>query len=354
MQEQSRPRGSSSRQVRALVIEAARRAVVRRIEVPAPRMGQVRLAVHHVGLCGSDLHYYSAGANGAFVMREPLIPGHELSGVVESDPSGELAPGTPVTVHPARFGVRDDRFAESPHLWPGGSYLGSASTWPHTQGALSELLVVEQEMVRTLPPDLPVRRAVLAEPLAVALHGMAQATSVGARLPGAKVLVAGAGPIGLLAVAAAVDAGAESVTAADVLPGPLGRAVEQGAGRTVDVSVEALPENTFDVVLECSGTAASIGAALQAVRPAGVVVQVGMVPTTPRPMDLSPVIAKEVRYVGTFRFDEEIEAAMDLLARRPQIEQVITHELDPGDPEALFAAAGDAERSGKVISAYWG
>ncbi|MDZ5077810.1 zinc-binding dehydrogenase [Nesterenkonia sp. HG001] len=343
----------SSREVRALFIDAAEQAAVRRVDVPAPEAGQVRLEVHHVGICGSDLHYYYEGANGAFVVREPLIPGHELSGVVEHDPAGELAPGTPVTVHPARFGERDARFADAPHLWPGGSYLGSASTWPHTQGALSELLVVERDMVRLLPPELPVRRAVLAEPLAVSLHALTQARGAGAQLEGARVLVTGAGPIGLLAVAAAVDAGAAAVTAADVLPGPLERARGQGAQDTVDVSTDALPQSSFDVVLECSGATAAIGSVLQAVRPAGVVVQVGMVPAEPRPVDLSPFIAKEVRYVGTFRFHEEIDAAISLLARRPQIEAVITHELPPEDPEGLFSAARDSASSGKVISAPW-
>ncbi|MGQ7785856.1 zinc-binding dehydrogenase [Nesterenkonia sp. K-15-9-6] len=344
---------AGSREVRALFIDGAEQAQVRRTVVPPPSPGQVRIAVHHVGVCGSDLHYFQQGANGAFEVREPLIPGHELSGEVEHDPSGGWAPGTPVTVHPARFGTRDPRIAEAPHLWPDGSYLGSASTWPHTQGALTELLLVDREMVRPLPRELPVRRAVLAEPLGVALHALAQARTVGAAVQGARVLVAGAGPIGLLAVAALRDAGAAEVTVADVLAEPLERARGQGADGAVDVSREELPASAYDLVLECSGAAASISAVLKAVRPAGVVVQVGMVPAEPRPVDLAPFIAKEVRYVGTFRFHEEIDAAVEMLARRPEIESVITHELDPGDPAVLFAAAGDAQASGKVITARW-
>lgn len=337
----------------ALFIDAKEQAEVRSVPVPSPDADQVRLRVEHVGICGSDLHYYYEGANGAFVVKEPLVPGHELSGVVDYDPSGQLAAGTAVTVHPARFGVPDDRFGDAPQLWPKGSYLGSASTWPHTQGALSEFLVVEAEMVRVLPQGLPVRRAVLAEPLAVALHAIEQAKSVGAQLNGAKVLVAGAGPIGLLAVAAAVAAGAAEVTASDVFAEPLQRAVQLGAQHVVDVSEQKLPESEFDVVLECSAAAPSISAALKAVRPAGVVVQVGMVPAEPRPLDISPFIAKEVRYVGTFRFAQEISAAVELLAARPEIEQVITHEISPQDPHALFAAAKDSRVSGKVISAPW-
>ncbi len=233
--------------MKSLLIEKALTAEVREVAVPEPGEGQVRLRVEYVGICGSDLHYYYEGANGAFVVREPLVPGHELSGRVDLDPSGALAPGTPVTVHPARFGTPRPGIEDAPHLWPGGSYLGSASTWPHTQGAASEYLVVEADMVRVLPQELPVRRAVLAEPLAVALHALGKAGDV----EGLEVLVTGSGPIGLMAVAAAVAAGAR-VTATDVLAGPLERAAALGAAATVDVSTEAVEANAYAVVLECS------------------------------------------------------------------------------------------------------
>src|ERR1019366_64726 len=102
--------------------------------IPEPQEDQLRIKVSFVGVCGSDLHYYFEGANGAFVVREPLIPGHEVSCTVDLDRSGTWAPGTPVTVHPAHFGDSEPGLEHHPHLWPNGAYLGSASTWPHTQG----------------------------------------------------------------------------------------------------------------------------------------------------------------------------------------------------------------------------
>ncbi|GAB3178224.1 L-idonate 5-dehydrogenase [Nesterenkonia halophila] len=343
--------GSAPTTMRALLIDAAETVAIREVPAPEPGPGQVRLRIRHVGICGSDLHYYADGANGAFAVREPLVPGHELSATVDQDPAGRWEPGTPVTVHPARFGDRDARFAEAPNLFAGGSYLGSASTWPHTQGALSELLVVEADMLRALPAGLSPRTAVLAEPLGVALHALTQARSVGAALDGARVLVAGAGPIGLLAVAAARDAGAV-VDACDVREGPLERARAQGAEQVLRADREAPEAGAYDVVLECSAAPSSISAALQAVRPAGVVVQVGMVPPERQEIALAPLIAREVRLVGAFRFVDEIDDAVELLARRPQIGAVITHELDPERPEELFAAAGDSESSGKVIASW--
>ncbi|GAA4197152.1 L-idonate 5-dehydrogenase [Microbacterium oryzae] len=333
--------------MRAAFIDGKEQIDVRNAPAPEPGAGEVRVRVEFVGICGSDLHYYFEGANGEYVVREPLVPGHELSGRVDLDPSGRLAPGTAVTVHPARFGSPERGIEGDRHLWPGGSYLGSASTWPHTQGAMSELLVVGEDMVRVLPGGLPVRRAVLAEPLAVALHAAARAGD----LAGARVLVSGAGPIGLLAVAAVRARGAAHVTVSDVLEAPLERARALGADAVVRVGVDELPGNAFDVVLECSGAPVAISAAGGAVRRRGVVVQVGMVPNEPRPVNLAPFISKEVALVGTFRFDDEIDEAVTLLTARPEIEQVVTHVLPLDDVADAFALARDSQTSSKVVIA---
>jgi len=335
--------------MRAAFIESAKNIVIRDVPTPEPAEGQVRVRIEYVGICGSDLHYYYEGANGAFVVREPLVPGHEVSGHVDFDPSGEFAAGTPITIHPATFGTPGENIADEPHLWPGGAYLGSASTWPHTQGGLSEFLIVDRAMLRVLPEGLPVRRAALAEPLAVALHGLAKAGDVAGR----RVLVTGSGPIGLLAIAAAVSAGAAEVHATDVLEGPLSRAKALGATEVFDVTRDEVPESAYDVVLECSGVAPSVSTALRAARIAGTVVQVGMVPNEPRPINIAPFISKELRWFGTFRFKDEIDAAVALLLAQPRIEEVVTHEFAADDIEAAFAAARDSEASGKVLVAVW-
>ncbi|WP_029149261.1 L-idonate 5-dehydrogenase [Microbacterium indicum] len=331
--------------MRAVWIDGKEQIELREAADPVAGDGEVRVRVERVGICGSDLHYYFEGANGEYVVREPLVPGHELSGVVDQDPSGRLAPGTPVTVHPARFGTEVRGTEGQPHLWPGGSYLGSASTWPHTQGAMSEYLVVRDDMIRVLPESLPVSRAVLAEPLGVALHAATRAGD----LAGARVLVSGAGPIGLLAVVAAQARGAEHITVSDVLPEPLARATALGADRVIQVTEEQLPAEEFDVVFECSGSAIAISAAGGAVRRHGTVVQVGMVPNEPRPVNLAPFISKEVSFLGTFRFNDEIDDAVRVLAERPEVEQVVTHVLPASEVREAFELARDSRRSGKVV-----
>ncbi|MBD8062115.1 zinc-binding dehydrogenase [Oceanitalea stevensii] len=335
--------------MRAIVIRGREDLELVEVPTPEPGPGQVRLRMAYAGICGSDLHYYYDGANGAFVVREPLVPGHEVSGTVDLDPAGELAPGTPVTVHPATFGEVRPGVEDRPHLWPGGAYLGSASTWPHTQGGMSEYLLVDRSMLRVLPASLPLRRAALAEPLAVGMHGVALAGGV----TGRRVLVTGAGPIGLLTAAAALSGGAADVTATDVLPGPLGRARALGVHATVDVSREEVPAEAYDVVLECSGVPASINAAFRAARRAGVHVQLGMVPDEPKGLNLAPVISKELTVHGSFRFRDEIDAAVALLDAQPGIEQVVTHELPADQALEAFAVARDSEASGKVLVSLW-
>jgi L-idonate 5-dehydrogenase len=335
--------------MRTLTIHGKLDARVDEVETPQPGPTQVRLRMAYAGVCGSDLHYYYDGANGAFVIREPLVPGHEVSGTVDLDPSGALAPGTPVTVHPATFGTCEPGLEDKPNLWPGGAYLGSASTWPHTQGGMSEYLLVERGMVRPLPEGLSLRAAALAEPLAVALHGVAVAGGV----TGRTVLVSGSGPIGLLAAAAAVARGATEVVCTDVLPGPLARARALGATGTVLAGTDTLPTDHFDVVLECSGAAPAISAALSAVRRAGVVVQIGMLGAGTHPVALAPLVSKEIQLRGAFRFSDEIDEAVELLSTDDSIATVITHVVPADDAPAAFAAARDSEQSGKVLVDLW-
>ena len=334
--------------MRAVYIDAAERIRVEEVAVPEPGSGQVRIKVDHVGICGSDLHYYFEGANGAFVVREPLIPGHEMSGRVDFDPAGKWAPGTPVTIHPARFGKSDEKYADRPHLWKGGSYFGSASTWPHTQGAMADYILVEDRMVRPLPDGLPIKRAALSEPLGVAIHAINQAEGV----EGQRVLVTGAGPIGLCVAAASIARGAESVAVSDVTPGARDRAQQLGVDRVLDARTEPPEDGAFDVVFECSANPVAISGAFRAVRPAGTVIQVGMVPDANISINLAPFVSKEVTYRSTFRFKDEVTDAVAMLEENPQIESVITHDFTVDEVVEAFNVARDSDASGKVLVSF--
>lgn len=316
-------------------------------EIPEPGAGEVRLRVGFVGICGSDLHYYFHGANGEYMIREPLVPGHELSGVVDLDPSGRLAPGTPVTVHPARYGASVPGLEDRPHLRPGGDYLGSAAANPHRQGGASEYLIVEEHMIRVLPDGLPLERAALAEPLAVALHAVGLAGDVS----GKRVLVIGAGPIGLLVVAAAVHAGAGVVGASDVRTEPLDRAQALGATEVALVGRDTIENESYDIVFECSGVGVALTQAVRATRRTGTIVQVGMLPNSDIGVNLAPLLAKELTIRGAFRFSTEIDDAVRMLAESDALDPVISHVLPASDAVNAFTIARDSSASAKVLLA---
>ena len=137
--------------------------------------------------------------------------------------------------------------------------------------------------------------------------------------------------------------------ATDVLEGPLERARALGVHGTVRVGAEQIPSGAFDVVLECSGVPAAVSPALVGARRGGVVVQVGMVPDEARPVNLAPLVSKELQLRGSFRFDDEIDEAIGLLADRPGIEDVVTHEFPADRAVEAFATARDSAVSGKVL-----
>lgn len=331
--------------MRSFLIAGKLDAELKSLSIPEPEVNEVRIKVAFVGVCGSDLHYYFDGANGAFIVQEPLIPGHEISGTIDYDQSGEFQVGTAVTVHPATFGISSPEIEKEPHIWPGGKYLGSASTLPHTQGAMSDFFVVRKDMVRTIPDGLSLRDAALAEPLAVALH----AINIAEGVEGKKILVSGSGPIGLLVAAASRIKGAIEVVCTDVLTGPLERAQLIGATKTIEITGEQLPDSYFDCVFECSGSPMGVSSALNTVRRGGTVIQVGMLGAGPQPIAIAPLVSKEIRLRGAFRFNNEISEAVELLAKFPHIATVITHVLPVKDVIKAFEIANDAQISGKVL-----
>lgn len=332
--------------MKALVVHAAGDLRIEETQSAKPGEGQVLIRMTHGGICGSDLHYYRHGAVGAFTLREPLTLGHEVVGVVAEDPSGSLVPGTSVAIHPATpCNHCPECLAGYRNVCRNARYFGSAASMPHTQGGFSEYMVVRDDQLRQLPDGLPLSRAVLAEPLAVGMHALSRAGGVA----GAKVLIGGSGPIGVLAAGAAKAAGAKEVWTTDLLDHALEVAAAVGADRTIRIDREPLPAEYFDVAIEASGAPGAIGTTLAAVRRRGVMVQLGMFPPGPRPMEISAMVAREIDYRGAFRFDTEFDASIELLAKTDALDPVITHTYDLADAVLAMTTAGDPAVSSKVV-----
>lgn len=319
-------------------------------ERPVIAAGRVLVDVAYVGLCGSDVHYFRAGRNGIFAVTEPLVLGHELSGRVrEVGPGVEgIEVGEEVVVHPADPAPpRGAADGGGLNLWRGGSYLGSASTTPHTQGALTETISVNANQIRPLPQGLSLKRAALAEPLAVALHGVDRVRD---RLAGAKVLVSGAGPIGCLTVLALRERGVTEVAVVDPQDKALQLARGCGATAAFKLGSDQLPaESSFDVTIEAAGAAASLSACIGYVRPGGAVVQVGILPPGALSVELAPLVSKEITLFGSQRFDIEIDEALDVLRRRPEADVIITHAFPLDQVREALGIAGDSAVSSKVV-----
>lgn len=316
-------------------------------ELTEPARDEVRVKVKYVGICGSDIHYYFEGTNGSFAIQEPLIPGHEISGVIDSDSSGTFPQGTPVTIHPAQSGEFTAELASQPHLWKGVRYLGSAATTPHTQGGLAEYLILKREMIRPLPEGVSLKAGALAEPLSVALHGI----SLAGELSGKNILVSGSGPIGLLTILALRTLKPAQITAIDIVDEALVRAQQLGADECINVQRETLSKDSWDVVFECSGSARAVNNAIAAVRRGGVIVQVGMLGLGLHEIDFGSIVTKEIRVHGAFRFNNEMSDALSLLEQNPEIERCISHEFPIESWEEAFRVAKDSKASGKVVIA---
>ncbi|QCR43482.1 L-idonate 5-dehydrogenase [Curtobacterium sp. SGAir0471] len=334
----------------AVVVHGAGDLRVEELPAPAPRPDEAVVSVAYGGVCGSDLHYWRHGAVGESILREPMVLGHEVVGTVTAaaaDGSGP-AVGTTVAVHPATTGTAPGRYpADRPNLAPGTTYLGSAAHLPHTQGGFARFTALPTRMLRPLPAGLSLREAALAEPAAVALHGVHRAGDVA----GKRALVIGAGPIGALAVAALRRAGAAEVTAVDLQELPLRIASEVGADRTLHAGdTDAIDAVEADVVIESSGNHHGLASAVRGAARGGTVVMVGLLPTGPQPALVSLAITKELDLRGSFRFVDEITEVLDALADGSlAIAPVATHEFAVEDALAAFETAADSASSGKVL-----
>jgi L-idonate 5-dehydrogenase len=192
---------------------------------------------------------------------------------------------------------------------------------------------------------LDLKNAALAEPTAVALHAINMSSGV----TGKKILVTGSGPIGLLLIAVAKIKGAAHITSTDLLNGPLERAKLMGADETINVSTQAIPESSYDIVFECSGVAPAISSAIVSAKKRGEIIQVGMLGAGPQQIAIAPLISKEISLRGTFRFIDEIDEAIELIAAHPIFANSLTHTFDLPDLIEAFTVAKNSEISGKVL-----
>ncbi|MDP9934404.1 L-iditol 2-dehydrogenase/L-idonate 5-dehydrogenase [Paenarthrobacter nicotinovorans] len=320
------------------------------IPLAPPAAAESVVEIAYGGICGSDLHYWLHGAAGESILKEPMVLGHEIVGVVvrqAADGTGPAA-GTPVAVHPATPAPGDARYPEDrPNLSPGCTYLGSAARYPHTAGAFSRYANLPSRMLRPLPANLDLRTAALVEPASVAWHAVSRAGDI----KGKTALVIGSGPIGALSVAVLKRAGADRIVAVDMHDKPLEIARSVGADAVLKGDdAEAIAAVDADVVIESSGSHYGLASAIKGATRGGKVVMVGLLPSGPQPVFISLAITRELELLGSFRFNDEIDDVIEALADGSlYVDPVVTHEFDLAHGLEAFEVARNSAESGKVL-----
>lgn len=301
----------------ALVLEKTRHLQIRDLPVEE-NLGphDVRIRIHTVGICGSDVHYYTHGRIGPFVVNDPMILGHEASGTVVEAGSAvtTLKPGDRVCMEP---GIPDPNSRATRlglyNLDPAVRFWAT----PPVHGCLRPTVVHPAAFSFKVPDNVSFAEAAMVEPLAVGMHAATKA----AIKPGDVAVVTGAGPIGMVTALAALASGASRVVITDVQQPKLDLAASFGAVTPVNVAkttlksaVDALTDGWgADVVFECSGSPKAVAGVFEPLRPGGCVVMVGM-PIEPVNYDVVAAQIKEARIEHVFRYAHVYPRALALMS----------------------------------------
>jgi (R,R)-butanediol dehydrogenase/meso-butanediol dehydrogenase/diacetyl reductase len=334
--------------MRAVVYQGSRKLSLEERPVPEPGPGDVLVEVSHCGICGTDLHLVLEEMG-----RPGSIGGHEWSGRiaavgsgVEGWREGELVVGGPSP----SCGACHACLAGRPSLCSGRGEAGMGDF----QGAFAEYVRVGADELVRVPDGVGPREAALAEPLAVALHAI---TRSGVE-PRARALVTGAGPLGLLLIAALRARGVETITASEPAPRRRERAGRVGATRLLEPEELVAPpmpftvvDEPFDVAFECSGNPRALESALAQLRRAGTLVIVGTGMRRPK-LDHNRVLLNELVVTGAYCYDAGgFEDALTLLASGtlPTDELIERGDVPLAGLEDALHGLAAGELAGKVM-----
>jgi D-xylulose reductase len=338
--------------MKALVLEEKNRISMRDIDIEeSVGPDDVRIKIHTVGICGSDVHYYQYGKIGNFVVKEPMVLGHEASGTV-------IGTGSNVTRLKA-----GDRVCMEPGIPEPGSkavMLGMYNLdpavifWatPPVHGCLRETVVHPAQFVYKLPENVSYAEGAMAEPLSVGL----QAVSKAEIKPGDVALVSGCGTIGLVTAMAAMAGGCSRVIITDVNRDKLNVALKYGM---VPVNVLEQDRNAVvnsltdgwgvDVIFEASGSQAAIEGIFEPLCPGGKVVFIGM-PVEPVPVDIVAAQAKEAVIKTVFRYAHVYPRAVALMdSGKIDVKPLITDRFKFEEGVKAFEYAADPRPSSVKI-----
>jgi len=329
--------------MRASVLTGVGSIAVEERPVPVPESDQVLIRVGSVGVCGSDVHYYEHGRIGEYVVNAPMILGHEVGGqiVAVGDQVDPTRIGQRVAIEPQRCCrtcdyCRSGQYNLCPHM--------EFYATPPVDGAFCEYVTIQDDFAFEVPDSISDNAAALIEPLSV---GIAAAQK--ARLDvGQSILIAGAGPIGILTAQVARAYGASKVIVSDPNPHRRQLAESYGATRVIDPASESVEGLDVHVFVDASGAVPAILSGIKALRPGGEAILVGSVDEVP--LSIADVAMREVNVTGTFRYTNTWPIARDLLLQdRVEVDSLVTHTYGLEQVEESLRADDTPESLKRIV-----
>lgn len=332
--------------VRALVLERQHEVKLRDIDLPQTvGPGEVRIKIHTVGICGSDVHYYTHGRIGPFVVEAPMVLGHEAAGTVVETGEGveHLKVGDRVCMEP---GIPDPNSRASRlglyNIDPAVRFWAT----PPIHGVLTPYVVHPANYTFKLPDNVSFAEGAMVEPFAVGMQAAAKAKIA----PGDTAVVIGAGPIGTMVAIAALAGGCARAVVADLAQPKLDIAAGYQGVIPVNIRDKSLPAEVkrltdgwgTDVVFECSGSTKAWETLLDLPRPGGTVVVVGL-PVAPVAFDIATASTKEIRIETVFRYAHQYDRAIALMGSgRVDLKPLISATFPFEDSITAFDRAVEA------------
>ncbi|HEX2214391.1 MAG TPA: NAD(P)-dependent alcohol dehydrogenase [Mycobacterium sp.] len=322
--------------MRAAVLVEPGRIEMQDRPIPRPGPGDVLVRVSSVGVCGSDTHYYRHGRVGGFVVDSPLVLGHEAAGtVVDVGEAVDRARiGQRVSIEPQRPDPDSDETRRGHYnLCPHMEFFAT----PPIDGALCDYVTIGAEFAHPVPDSMSDDAAALCEPLSVGIAAVRKAGLAG----GSRVLITGAGPIGIVVAQLARAFGATDIIVSDPDEARRQRVTAFGATTVLDPTTQSVTDLHVDAFIDASGAPAAVADGIRAVRPAGTVVLVG---SGAEAMELPTQVIqnRELILTGVFRYANTWPTAIALVqTKRVDLDAMVTARF----PLEKAAEALDSDRT---------
>lgn len=307
---------------------------MQRMEVPVPQIEHdtdVLIRLRRVGVCGSDIHYYTTGRIGNQVVSYPFPVGHEGAGIVEETGHSvtRVKPGERIAIEPAMAcGHCDQCLAGRPHTCRSLKFLGCPG---QAEGCLSEYIVMPETNCIPIPEKLSLDHASLSEPLAIGVYAVHQSIPI----KDSTIGILGFGPIGMSVLLPVIAWGAKRVYVTDKIAQRLELAVSSGASYTGNPDTQNIVKqimtkepDQLDAVFECCGQQEAMDQAVKLLKPGGKLMVIGIPEFDRWSLDASEIRRKEIVIQNVRRQNHCTEEALELISNDiVHVDTMITHRF---------------------------